>query len=209
MIANGQKFTMDSWTSSQTSNQGWNVLLEQFVQKFRNNQKALPSSLQAGFAEIDKLWGGAQNQADFNANGKNGMLQIGSGEMAEWTTFWQYVSAYGPAIAQLMQMYTATDLYAASVNGSVASMGGYTPGGDPWLLHSFPDAGTPAGAGSMPPQQGVQSAPGGSRRTPVNINVYQQFGGSLIAEAAVDRRIIEAIQKNLIGFNATDLASVS
>ena len=117
MIANGQDFVMDSSTSSQTQGKGWNVLIESFVQKFRNNRKALPVELQAGFPMLEELWGGAQNQADFNNNGKNGMLQIGSGTMSEWSTFWGYVSAYGPAVAQIMNMYTPTDLYAASLNG--------------------------------------------------------------------------------------------
>lgn len=204
MIANGQKFTMDSWTSSQTNGQGWNILMESFVQRFRNNQKALPSELQGGFAQIEQLWGGAQNTNDFNANGKNGMLQLGSGETAEWSTFWSYISAYGPAVAQLMALYQPTDLYSASLNGSVAGMGGYTPGGDPWMLHSFPDAGTPDGAGSMAPQ--IISPPGGSRQTAVNINVYQQFAGSLIADSAVDRRILQALEK-IPGFSAADIGA--
>jgi hypothetical protein len=192
MVANGQKFVMDSNTSSETAGQGWNVMIESFVSKFRSNQKALPTELQAGFPMLEQLWGGAQNTADFNGNGKNGMLQIGSGTMAEWTTFAGYVSAYGPAIAQLMAMYTPTDLYAASLNGSVSQLGGYTPTGDPWLIHSFPDASLPGG-GSAAPQ--IMSTPGGSKQTVVNINNYQQFGGSLIAQHTLDQEIYKTIAK--------------
>jgi hypothetical protein len=201
MIANGQNFVMDSNTSSETAGQGWNVMIESFVAKFRQNQKQLPTELQAGFPMLESLWGGAQNTADFNGNGKNGMLQIGSGTTAAWTTFWGYVSAYGPAIAQIMAMYTPTDLYAASLNGSVSQLGGYTPSGDPWLLHAFPDFGT-AGGGSQAPA--VVSPPGGSRRTVSTINIYQSFGGSLIAEHAMNERILKTISE-IPGFTQADL----
>jgi hypothetical protein len=204
MIANGQDFVMDSSTSSQTQGKGWNILIESFVQKFRNNQKALPTELQGGFAMLEELWGGAQNQADFNGNGKNGMLQIGSGTMSEYSTFWGYVSAYGPAIAQLMAMYSPTDLYAASMNGSVKEMGGYTPSGDPFLLHAFPDAGSPgmlSDGGALAP-----SVPGGRHATPFTVNVYNQFGGSLIAETAVNDRIKKAISTIPV-FSQLDLNS--
>jgi hypothetical protein len=201
MIANGQNFVMDSNTSSETAGQGWNVMIESFVAKFRQNQKQLPTELQAGFPMLESLWGGAQNTADFNGNGKNGMLQIGSGTTAAWTTFWGYISAYGPAIAQIMAMYTPTDLYAASLNGSVSQLGGYTPSGDPWLLHAFPDFGT-AGGGSQAPA--VVGTPGGSKRTVTNINVYQQFGGSLIAESAMNERILKTISM-IPGFTQADL----
>lgn len=203
MIANGQDFVMDSSTSSQTQGLGWNVLIEKFVAKFRQNQKALPTELQAGFPMLEELWGGAQDSPDFNGNGKNGMLQIGSGTMASWETFWSYVSAYGPAISQLMAMYTPTDLYAASLNGSVSEIGGYTPTGEPWLLHSFPDAGLPAGASSQAPA--MLSAPGGSKQTVTNVNVYQSFGGSLIAENAMNTRIYKAISA-IPGFSQMDLS---
>ena len=207
MNANGQAFTMDSNTNSQTQGKGWNVLLESFVQKFRGKQKTLPQSLQAGFSDIEALWGGATNSPDFNGNGKNGQLQIGSGRTAEWTTFWQYVSAYGPAIAQLMNMYTATDLYSASLNGSVSSMGGYTPSGDPFLLHSFPDSGLPGGSGGMPPS--VQGNIGGSKQTVVNVNNYQMFGGSSIADGNIRRSIAQNVADAIRqGFNLYQLNTI-
>jgi hypothetical protein len=192
MIANGKGFTMDSWTSSQTSGKGWNVLMEDFVAKFRNTQKVLPQELRDGFGEMEKLWGGAQNHADFNSNGKNGMLQLGSGEMAQWTTFWQYINAYGPAVAQLMNQYTSADLYSASLNGTASQMGGYTPGGSPWLIHNFPDVGLPMGSSAGAPE--VMIAPSGvSKKTATNINIIQQFGGSSIADANMKNYIIKAI----------------
>jgi len=204
MIANGQNFVMDSWTSSNTQGKGWNILMESFVQMFRNNQKVLPDSLRAGFPQIEALWGGAQNTADFNDSGKNGMLQIGSGERAEWTTFWGFISAYGPAIAQLMQQFTPTDLYAASLNGTTSQMGGYTPGGDPWLIHSFPDVGSSGGAGGAAPNVG----PGGSKQTLVNLNIYNSFGGSLIAEDAWTRRVIQSLSQ-IPGFSLADLGAAA
>jgi hypothetical protein len=196
MIANGQSFVMDSNTSGETMGQGWNVLIENFIDKFRHNTRVLPQVLQGGFPELEKLWGGATNHPFFNDNGKNGMLQIGSGEMAEWTTFWQYVNAYGPAIAQIMDMYTATDLYAASLNGNVTELGGYTPSGSPWLLHGFPDVGSGVMGGGAGPS-GVPMIPGGSHRTVTNINVYAQFDGSGIADANMKRYISDAVAQEL------------
>lgn len=208
MMANGQAFTMDSWTQSNTQGKGWNILFESFVQMFRNNQKVLPGELRGGFANIAELWGGAQNEADFNSNGKNGMLQLGSGKMAQWTEFWGNVSAYGPAIAQLMSQFTATDLYSASINGSVSELGGYTPGGDPWMIHNFPDAGSPMSGPDYSAPPSVIGGAGSSKKTLATINVYQSFGGSIIADNALDRRIFQAIER-IPGFSAADMGAAA
>lgn len=201
MTANGKKYVMDSWTSQMTNDKGWNVILEQFVSQFRGNTKVLPPDLQSAFPQIEALWGGATNQQYFNSNGKNGNLQIGSGQMALWTDFWGYVKTYGAEIAQLMQMYSASDLYSASLNGTASQMGSYAPSGSPWIMHDFPDVGSaPSGGG----ENAAFSIAGGSSAPVTNINVYQQFGGSLIAERAMDQRVKEAIAGQL-GFRFSDM----
>jgi hypothetical protein len=71
-------------------------------------------------------------------------------------------------------------------------MGGYTPGGSPWLIHNFPDVGLPMGSSAGAPE--VMIAPSGvSKKTATNINIIQQFGGSSIADANMKNYIIKAI----------------
>ncbi len=140
MMANGQSYTQDSWTQQATKNRGWNIVFEDFVNKFKGKTDQLPASLQAIFPAIEALWGGASGQADFNGDGKDGFLDIGSGKRAQWTEFWSYISQYGPQIASLMDNYSPANVYDAVAGSSSASMGGtYTPDGSPDILHSFPD----------------------------------------------------------------------
>lgn len=149
MNANGKQFTMDSWTNQLTKGKGWNLVMESFVQKFRGKESQLPQGLQAVYGDIQALWGGATDQANFNHDGKDGYLDIGSGKRAKFTEFWQYVTQYGPLIAQLMDNYQDTDVY-NSQNGSASMEGTYAPTGSPYILHDFPDYGggyTPTGSG--------------------------------------------------------------
>jgi len=218
MNANGQQFVMDSQTSSSTKNKGWNIVMEDFVAKFRGKEDQLPASLKGVFKDISDLWGGAQGQADFNGDGKDGNLDIGSGKRANYATFWQYITGYGQQIADLMANYSPTQTYAASMQGAVSGIGVYTPDGNPMILHDFPDTGAP-GSYSAPPSGGPAPTPpgggggytqppggrgynppggGGNQAQTViqNItNVYQNVHGNIMAQSELDRSASEGVAR--------------
>lgn len=143
MNASGAQFTMDSNTDQLTQGKGWNVMMEDFVQSFSGKEDELPASLAGIFPQIKSLWGGATNQANFNNDGKNGNLDIGSGQTAGYGTFWGIISTYGNAIANLMHEYTPTQSYAASISGQVAPIANYNPTGSPDIVHQINDTSAP------------------------------------------------------------------
>jgi hypothetical protein len=170
MMANGKPYTMDSWTQQATHGKGWNLTMEKFVQLFRGKTSSLPSNLRGAYSRIEQLWGGATNQPNFNHDGKDGFLDIGSGARAKWTEFWQYVTQFGPQISQLVDQYQSTDVYTSS-NGTATMSGGYTPSGSPNILHDFPDYGVPYTAPSNPgtnPGGGVPPSNGDPGGAPIN-----------------------------------------
>jgi hypothetical protein len=201
MNANGKQYVMDSWTSQATGGKGWNVLMENFVAQFRGKEQNLPADLQEAFTDIEGLWGGATNHPYFNGDGKDGFLDIGSGQRAQYSTFWGYVQQYGPEIAALMANYQTTPVYDASTNGAVVNNGSYTPSGSPLILHNFNDGGgiqmpSTSGATSQPGAPGYGSGPtkgstAGDRVTNFNINV--PIGGSLISERNMQQAIRMAL----------------
>jgi hypothetical protein len=215
MNANGKQFTMDSWTNQATHGKGWNLVMESFVQKFRGKTSQLPQNLQGAFQDIEALWGGATNQANFNHDGKDGYLDIGSGKRAKFTEFWQYVTQFGPAIAQLMDQYENSNVYDSS-NGSAMLAGSYAPTGSPYILHDFPDYGGASfsappsggsggtgggdGGGALPGPGGSGGGPGNGGGTvggrggpgghatnaaPINVNVY----GNVLTEQALTNAV--------------------
>lgn len=278
MMANGKAYVMDSWTSQATNGKGWNILFENFVQQFRANPSVLPQDLQDAFPEIENLWGGAVNKNYFNDDGKDGYLDIGSGERALWSKFWSYVQQYGPEISTLMASAAPTQVYNAAINGAVTPAGSFAPSAssaalshglpDPGsggaasnfglasssaianainsailatatyspsgsstssnsaaaLLHALNDpgstgltgSGSGSGGGSSPGNGGGGHSPGsggggnprgggGKQSQGVTVNVYQQFGGSLLAQRGLEEMVRSAFAATGNQFSLQDM----
>jgi hypothetical protein len=187
--------------------------MERFVNQFRGKGNQLPSSLASIFPQIEALWGGAMNQADFNGDGKDGNLDIGSGQRANYATFWNLIQSYGPAIASLMDNYDPTALYTANMSSSgingIVSSGTYSASGSPNILHDFPDfpgASTttaPIGGGASPSPApgggggggvggGGGNPRGGPRTQGSYVHIEQHINGSLITQNGVDNLVNQA-----------------
>ncbi len=65
--------------------------------------------------------------------------------------------------------------------------------------------GKAAGVVVPQPPPSSTSTLGGSKETVANINIYQQFAGSLIADKAMDRRIVKAVTEQFPGLSGQDL----
>jgi hypothetical protein len=205
MNASGKQYVMDSQTSAATSGKGWNLLMEQFVSKFRGSQNALPSDLQGVFPQIEQLWGGATDKQFFNSDGKDGYLDIGSGKRALWGEFWGVVQAHGQEISQLMQTFTPTDIYLSSLSGGMRSGGSSTPspggGGfnSPFALQSPAGgndnsnaiaSGGPGKLGGLVSQRLAQS---------ISIVVHQHNSGTMVDNNNMARAIQDAVGQALPG----------
>ena len=197
MNASGRQFIMDSQTRTATNNKGWNILFEDFVNRFRGNPSQLPAYLQDAFPELEQLWGGATNKPDFNSDGKDGYLDVGSGKRDVWTKFWGAVTAYGQDVANIMQQYQPTDLYIASVNGAVRQQGSLTQGGGLGFGSPFAMGANGSNAGSN-----AIGAGGGGRLAgtlvqrmaqSININVTQNNSASLISSHNLEKTIRDAL----------------
>jgi hypothetical protein len=188
MNASGKQYVMDSQTSAATSGKGWNLLMEQFVSKFRGSQAALPSDLQGVFPQIEQLWGGATDKQFFNPDGKDGYLDIGSGKRALWSDFWGVVQAHGQEISQLMQTFTPTDIYLSSLSGGMHSGGSSTP--------------SPGGGGFSSPF--ALQAPGGGG----NSNAIASGGPGRLA-GSLAQRLSQSVAININVRNSSTLADTA
>jgi hypothetical protein len=197
MNANGKQFIMDGSTIQATNGVGWNIMMENFVSKFRSNVSQLPPSLQEAFPQIEQLWGGATNQRDFNNDGKDGYLDIGSGKRALWSDFWGVIQTYGQSISSLMSEYAPVDSYLASINGSVSSIGSTSMGGSGGFGSPFAMPSPGGGGGSSAAGRPTGDLVGALRNNltlQVNANVsssglVQQHN----LEAALEKAVMAAI----------------
>jgi hypothetical protein len=201
MNANGKAFTMDSQTIQATNGSGWNLMMEQFVGKFRSNVTQLPPDLQEAFPKIEQLWGGATNQKQFNPDGKDGYLDIGSGQRALWSDFWSVVQTYGQSISSIMQEYSPVDTYLSSVNGTVTQVGSTSMGGGSGFGSPFA-MGSPSGGGSGANSNAIAAGgpgrlSGGGVAPIVNINLGRNMSTPLIPTAQMVSSIKDAVTSAL------------